>query len=50
MDWENMYSFKVKSMTTFHLPVFSKENLMEKAKNCFPTFVDGIPSKSICID
>jgi hypothetical protein len=29
---------------------FSKKNLMEKPKGCFPTFVDGIHSKLINVD
>lgn len=29
------------------LLLLSKENLVWKCKRCFPTFVDGIPSKSV---
>ena len=30
--------------------LFSKENHVGKPKGCFPTFVNGIPSKPVSVD
>jgi hypothetical protein len=41
-----MYIFLVGWLTYF-LYIFFKENLAGEPKQCFPTFVDGIPSKQV---
>lgn len=40
------YMYKASHFSSFS----SKENLVGKPKECFPTFMDGIPGKLVSID